>query len=88
MTPIALTIAGSDPSGGGLHREPRQRHASLWPISGRSEARSCLFPNDGRLEQFPQLQIKAVASPGFGPIFGILLRSGIVFGIGGFEPGI
>jgi hypothetical protein len=63
MTPIALTIAGSDPSGGGLHREPRQRHASLWPISGRSEARSCLFPNDGRLEQFPQLQIKAVASP-------------------------
>ena len=33
-----------------------------------------------------QGEFSVVAGPGFGPIFGILVRSGIVFGIGGFEP--
>jgi hypothetical protein len=36
-------------------------------------------------QQLAQLQIKIVASPGFGPIFGILARNGVVFGKGGFE---
>ena len=35
--------------------------------------------------QKPKLQIKMVASPGFGPIFAIVARNGAVFGIGGFE---
>ena len=39
-------------------------HVSFGRTSGRSEGR---FPDDGRLEQLLQLQIKAVASPGFEP---------------------
>ena len=33
-------------------------------------------------------QFSVVAGLGFGPIFGILARNEVVFGIGGFEPGI
>jgi hypothetical protein len=33
-----------------------------------------------------EVQITLVASPGFGPISGILARNGPLFGIGGFEP--
>ena len=33
-----------------------------------------------------KVQITPVASPGFGPIFGLLAGNGPVFGIGGFEP--
>jgi hypothetical protein len=57
-------------------------HVSLWATSGRS---GCLFPNHHGLKQVTQLQIKTVASPGFGPIFGVLARNGLVFGKGGFE---
>src|SRR6476661_2787343 len=32
-----------------------------------------------------KVQTTPVASPGFGPIFGLLARIGISFGIGGFE---
>jgi hypothetical protein len=38
--------------------------------------------------QTDELQIKMVASPGFGPIFRLFVRNGLVFGIGGFEPPI
>ncbi len=74
------------------------RFGSNAAISGTSAARQLmpqertsgpsrfLLPDDGRLEQLQKLQIKAVASPGFGPIFGLLVRNGLVFGIGGFEP--
>jgi len=33
-----------------------------------------------------QSQFSVVAGPRFGPIFGLLARSGTAFGIGGFEP--
>ena len=41
---------------------PTSEHVSFGRTSGRSEGR---FPDDGRLEQLLQLQIKAVASPLF-----------------------
>ena len=43
-----------------------------------------LQSTDDCLKGLPLLQIKTVATPGFGPIFGLAL-DGSVFGIGGFE---
>ena len=47
----------------------------------QGEGRVCYWLcGDDCGEQFPKLQIKAVAGPGFGPTSGILARSGTVFG--------
>jgi hypothetical protein len=50
--------------------------------SRRARRGSALAPHSAKacLEQVPQLQIKIVASPGFGPIFGLLARNVVVFG--------
>jgi hypothetical protein len=42
------------------------------------------MPGTGQKDRMVKAQTTLVACPGFGPIF----DSGIVFGIGGFEPGI
>jgi hypothetical protein len=62
----------------------------LAPIRPASAAKSVLQASattDTDLKsRIVKVQTTLVAGPGFGPIFGLLARIGVVFGIGGFGP--
>ena len=64
----------------------------LAPIRSASAAKSVLQASattDTDLKsRIVKVQTTLVAGPRFGPIFGLLARSGTAFGIGGFEPRI